>query len=203
MITIVDYGMGNLGSIRNMLNRIGVSSQITSDAETIGQAAKLILPGVGTFDQAMNNIRSLNLEQVLLEKAQTQTPLLGICLGMQILMEQSEEGNSRGLGLIKGEVKKFRFPADQSHLKVPHMGWNTVEVQRPHPLFNGFTDEIRFYFVHGYYAAPADDSNVICTTQYGFPFCSVTGNEHIMGVQFHPEKSHAFGMRLLQNFAGL
>jgi imidazole glycerol-phosphate synthase subunit HisH len=204
MITIVDYGMGNLGSIRNMLNRIGVESQVSSDIETIEKATKLILPGVGAFDQAMNNIRSMNLEKVLVEKAtKDKTPLLGICLGMQILLEKSEEGNATGLGLIKGEVKKFRFDKDQSHLKVPHMGWNTVKVEKQHPLLQNFPDQIRFYFVHAYYAQPASEQHTICTTQYGFPFCSVTGSENVTGVQFHPEKSHAFGMTLLKNFAAI
>lgn len=205
MITIVDYGMGNLGSIRNMLNRIGVSSEITSDIETIRQSQKLILPGVGAFDQAMNNIRALNLEQVLIDKASAaKTPLLGICLGMQILLEKSEEGNNvKGLGLIKGEVKKFQFAKDQMHLKVPHMGWNAVAPQKEHPLFRNFEQEIRFYFVHAYYALPANADDVIGTTQYGASFCSVTGNGNITGVQFHPEKSHAFGMNLLKNFAAL
>jgi glutamine amidotransferase len=205
MITIVDYGMGNLGSIRNMLNRIGIASEITSDIETIRQSQKLILPGVGAFDQAMNSIRALNLEQVLTDKATIdKTPLLGICLGMQILLEKSEEGNNtKGLGLIKGEVKKFQFTKDQLDLKVPHMGWNAVKVEKEHPLFNNFSQDIRFYFVHAYYALPADSADVICTTTYGSPFCSVTGNGNITGVQFHPEKSHAFGMNLLKNFVAL
>jgi glutamine amidotransferase len=203
MITIVDYGMGNLGSIVNMLGRIDVPSQVSSDIEIIRNADKIILPGVGGFDQAMNNIRSRNLEDVLIEKAAQKTPLLGICLGMQILMETSEEGSARGLGLIKGTVKKFQFPEDQQHLKVPHMGWNNVTPVKPHPLFDHYTDEIRFYFVHGYYVTPEQDEHIICTTNYGTQFCSSVGREHIMGVQFHPEKSHAFGMQLFKNFAAL
>jgi glutamine amidotransferase len=200
MITIVDYGMGNLGSIQNMLNKIGTESIITNDLEKIYQAEKIILPGVGAFNRAMHNLTNLKLlpvlNKIVLEK---QIPLLGICLGMQLLSNSSEEGNVRGLQYIDGEVTKFRFSKD-SKLKIPHMGWNTVDFKKKNSLIEDMPAESRFYFVHSYHFKCKDQNNVLTTTNYGYEFASAVVKDNIYGVQFHPEKSHKFGMQLLINF---
>ncbi len=202
MITIIDYGMGNLGSIHNMIKKIGYQSEITADVEAIRRASKIILPGVGAFDKAMSNLANLNLIEVIREKAAAETPLLGICLGMQLLAEGSEEGVLPGLGLIRGKVKQFVLP---SGYKVPHMGWNTVDYNRESPLFAGFEgfEEVRFYFVHSYHFVCADERYVNGRTDYGSAFTSAVQSDKVYGVQFHPEKSHKFGMQLLRNFIEL
>lgn len=203
MIVIVDYGMGNLGSIHNMLKKVEVKSVISSDPKEIAKADKLILPGVGAFDHAMTNLSASKLmpllnEKVLMEKIQ----LLGVCLGMQLLTKRSEEGSMPGLGWVDAETVRFRFESNK-RLKIPHMGWNTVEVKRNDPLFKDMHEEPRFYFVHSYYVRCNDPSNVLTTTNYGEDFCSSFVKDNIRGVQFHPEKSHKFGMKLLKNFADL
>ena len=202
MITIVDYGLGNLGSVLNMLKRIGVEGEIKSDLKSIENASKLILPGVGAFDAAMKKLNESNLTSVLKVKAlEEKTPIMGICLGMQILMNSSEEGSKAGLGLIDGEVKKFSY--DDSQLKIPHMGWNYVYMSRNNaPLFNGL-GESKFYFVHSYYVKVKDKTNSLLTTNYGIEFDSGVMKDNIYGFQFHPEKSHKFGMKLFENFAEL
>jgi len=203
MITIVDYGMGNLGSVRNMLKKIGISSQISSEAEKIAEATKLILPGVGAFDNAMQNLGNLGLIPVLKRKViEEKTPFLGICLGMQLLTKRSEEGSLSGLGWIDAETVRFRFSGGEN-LKIPHMGWNTIAVRKESPLYDGLLEEPRFYFVHSYYVACNNPSDVLTTTDYGIDFCSSLACGNVFGVQFHPEKSHKFGMRLLKNFAEL
>jgi glutamine amidotransferase len=203
MITIVDYGMGNLGSVRNMLKKIGVSSQISSAPEKIAEATKLILPGVGAFDNAMQNLENLGLIPVLNRKViEEKTPLLGICLGMQLLTKRSEEGSLSGLGWIDAETVRFRFSGGEN-LKIPHMGWNTISLKKESPLYDGLLEEPRFYFVHSYFVACNNPSDVITTTDYGIDFCSSLACGNVFGVQFHPEKSHKFGMRLLKNFAEL
>lgn len=202
MITIVDYGMGNVGSIQNMIKKVGGTSEITADPAKIAAASKIVLPGVGHFDRAMKNLDQLRLVPVILSAASAGTPLLGICLGMQLLAESSEEGITRGLSLIPGKVIRFVVP---EQYKVPHMGWNTVEFDSACPLYHGFShfEEARFYFVHSYHFVSAYETDVTGRTTYGNPFvCSVSrGNIH--GVQFHPEKSHKFGMQLLKNFVEL
>lgn len=203
MIVIIDYGMGNLGSIRNMLKKVEVESIISCDPKEIAKADKLILPGVGAFDHAMTNLNDLKLmpllnEKVLVEKVQ----LLGVCLGMQLLAKRSEEGSMPGLGWIDAETVRFKFDNNQK-LKVPHMGWNTVEVKRNDPLFKDMYGEPRFYFVHSYYVRCNDPNNVLTTTNHGGDFCSSLVKDNLRGVQFHPEKSHKFGMKLLKNFADL
>ena len=200
MITIVDYGMGNLGSMRNMFKRIGVKARIESDPEVIGQAKKLVLPGVGAFDAAMNRINSTtNLRDVLDRKALTEkVPLLGVCLGMQLLTNGSEEGALPGLGWIPGETT--RFPRLDG-LKVPHMGWNIAQPSVSSPLTEGVAAESRYYFVHSYFVKVENPENSLMRTHYGLDFDSAIGRENIFGVQFHPEKSHRFGMRILKNFA--
>lgn len=203
MITIVDYGMGNLGSIKNMFKRIGVSAVIASDLNNIAKASKLVLPGVGSFDHAMARINSNELRQILDRKAlQEGVPILGICLGMQLLTKSSEEGHLPGLGLIPAKTVRFNFQKE-STLKVPHMGWNLVARSTPSPLSEDFDTEHRFYFVHSYHVQVEDEKYSILKTEHGYLFDSGIQNENIFGVQFHPEKSHRFGMKLLKNFAKL
>lgn len=201
MITIIDYGMGNIGSIKNMLKRIGVPATITSDIDEIQKAIKIILPGVGAFDYAMKRINESGLREILDYKALTEKiPILGICLGMQLLTNGSEEGNGSGLGWVAAST--FKIP-DSKELKVPHMGWNVVEPSTPNPLTKGFESETRFYFVHSYYVQVEDEKSSILKTDYGVQFDSAIAHDNIYGVQFHPEKSHRFGMRILTNFAEL
>jgi glutamine amidotransferase len=202
MITIIDYGMGNVGSIKNMLKKIGHDSIISSNKVDIDNASKLILPGVGRFDTAMENLNNLNLSQLIKEKVMEGTPLLGICLGMQLLANKSEEGIIDGLGLIPGEVKKFDL---QAPFKVPHMGWNTVNFNNNSVLFQQFQqfEEARFYFVHSYYFQCTIKEYSIGETSFSHNFTSAVQKGNVFGVQFHPEKSHVFGMGLLKNFAEL
>ena len=202
MITIIDYGMGNIGSIANMLKRIGYSSEISSDASRIDAAEKIILPGVGHFDKAIINIEKLGLKEVLRKKAlKDKTPMLGICLGMQLMCINSEEGVNPGLGLINAEVKRFQF--NQNTLKIPHMGWNLVNIKKESKLLLNSTPHTRFYFVHSYHAVCNQPVDILTTTNYSYNFVSAFEHENIVGVQFHPEKSHRFGMELLRNFITL
>jgi len=200
MITIIDYGLGNLASIKNMLRKVGANSQITSDPKLIIQAEKLILPGVGSFDRAINRLHEndmiSSLNMAVLEK---KIPVLGICLGMQIMTSKSEEGSLPGLGWIDADTKRFFFEKDTG-LKVPHMGWNIIKKAKENPIFRDFPDESRFYFVHSYYVECKDSENVLMKTSYGIEFHSAFCKENIYGVQFHPEKSHRFGMQLMKNF---
>jgi glutamine amidotransferase len=202
-VTIVDYGLGNLGSIQNIIRKLGYDSEISSDFNTIENATKIILPGVGSFDRAMLNLEENNFKGLLKSKAQSGTPILGICLGMQLLANSSEEGELEGLALIPGRVTKFIL--ENKKLKIPHMGWNTINYKKNSPLFNGFEEfeETRFYFVHSFHFVPIDDSHSIATTVYEKPFTSSIARENVFGVQFHPEKSHKFGMKLLKNFIEL
>jgi len=201
LIVIVDYGMGNLGSLRNMLKKIGRDSAVSQDPEVIAQAERLILPGVGSFDHAMSNIRSLGILPALNESVLTRkVPILGVCLGMQIMTGGSEEGALPGLGWIDAETVRFRFDASLRQLKVPHMGWNTVRVRGASPLFEEMETGSRFYFVHSYHVRCRVESDVLATTDHGGDFVSAFARANIAGVQFHPEKSHRFGMRLLKNF---
>jgi glutamine amidotransferase len=203
MITIIDYGMGNTGSIVNMLKKIGIKSQITSDPEEIAIARKIILPGVGHFDRAMEKIIQKDLREILDQKAlKEKVPFLGICLGMQLLTKRSEEGQCDGLGWIPAKTVRFRF-SSESALKIPHMGWNLVHQATPSSLTKNFEPEHSFYFVHSYHAQVEDEKYSILKTKHGYSFDSAIQNDNIFGVQFHPEKSHRFGMRLLENFARL
>ena len=197
MITIIDYGMGNLGSIANMIKKVGGKSLITSDLTEIEKATKLILPGVGSFDNGMKQLKELDLVALLNKKVlEEKTPIMGICLGMQLMTQSSEEGNEEGLGWI--DAKTHRFVSDS--LKVPHMGWNIVLEQKNSNLFNKAKDEKRFYFVHSYYVSCNRKEDILSTTSYGYDFVSSFEKENIIGVQFHPEKSHKFGMNLFKNF---
>jgi glutamine amidotransferase len=200
MIVIVDYGMGNLGSIQNMIKKVGAQALISSKTEDIEKAAKLILPGVGAFDEGMRQLTERGLISALTRKALEQkTPVLGICLGMQLLTRRSEEGKLPGLGWIDADTKRFKFE-NANGLKIPHMGWNTVTAKKEEPLFAGYTEETRFYFVHSYHTVCDRAENAAATTHYGYDFACAVRKGNIAGVQFHPEKSHKFGMRLFRNF---
>jgi glutamine amidotransferase len=201
MITIVDYGMGNVGSIRNMLKRVGAASIVTSDPDVLARATKVILPGVGAFDNAMARINGTGVRDLLDRKALVErVPVLGICLGMQLLTRGSEEGTLAGLGWIPSETR--RFPA-QDGLKVPHMGWNVARAATRSCLTRGLEDDARFYFVHSYYVAVDEPGHSILTTTYGIEFHSAIQRDNVFGAQFHPEKSHRYGMHLLRNFAAI
>lgn len=201
MIVIVDYGMGNLGSIVNMFKKIGAKAMISGDPEVIATAPKLLLPGVGSFDRAMERIHALNLKPVLDEQALVvKKPILGICLGMQLLTRGSEEGKLPGLGWVAADT--VRFP-HMPGLRIPHMGWNVVQPATPSLLTQNLPAESRFYFVHSYHVRVDEEHNSILKCQYGVSFDAAVQKENIFGAQFHPEKSHRFGMQLLRNFAAL
>ncbi len=202
MIHIIDYGMGNLGSVRNMIKYLGFESKIASEVKEISSAKKLVLPGVGSFDNGMAKICELGLKSILDQLViEEKIPILGICLGMQLMTGKSEEGTSRGLGWIDAETLKFK--QNGRKIKIPHMGWNSVNVISPNPLVKNMHSESRFYFVHSYYVKCNNDDNVIGKTDYGIEFASIICKENIFGCQFHPEKSHKFGMQILRNFSEL
>lgn len=199
MLVIIDYGLGNLASISNMFRKLGERAIISSSVKDIEQANKLILPGVGHFETGMSNLRGSGLDQVLKQKVQSgNTPLLGICLGMQLLTSHSEEGQVDGLNLIPAQTKRFQFEASVG-LKVPHMGWSDVEPSK-HPLFDGVVETPRYYFVHSYYVRCDSPQDSIARCDYGIQYDCAIGRGHVMGVQFHPEKSHRFGMQVFKNF---
>ena len=196
MIAIVDYGLGNLESVKYALDRLGAASELTCDAGKIASAAGVILPGVGAFERAMENLRALKLVDVLRSCAVSGRPFMGICLGAQLLLSRSEEyGLHPGLDIIRGQVQRFA-----RDLTVPHMGWNQVRQARPSPLFEGVRDNDFFYFAHSYYLAPADETVVIGRTDYGGPYASAVQTGSVLGTQFHPEKSGPVGLRMLANF---
>ena len=201
MIAIINYEMGNIGSIANMLKVIGEKSVISDSGDKIRSADKIILPGVGSFDAGMKQLEDRGLVEVICEEAAAGKPILGICLGMQLLGKKSEEGVKSGLGLIPFESVRFRFPED-SKLKIPHMGWDIVEFKRDGPLTEINEGIQRYYFAHSYHAVCEESENVLMTCDYGYEFTAAVCKNNVYGVQFHPEKSHDFGMRLLKNFAG-
>lgn len=199
MITIVNYGMGNLGSVLNMLKKIGTAAQLANTPEELVSASKILLPGVGAFDQAMKRINESGFREVLDRKAMVEkVPVLGICLGMQLLTRGSEEGQLPGLGWVAADT--IRFPK-QEGLRVPHMGWNVVTPTTPSTLTQNLPEESRFYFVHSYYVKADKPENSILKCHYGVTFDAAIQRENIFGAQFHPEKSHKFGMQLLENFS--
>ncbi len=202
-IAIIDYGMGNLRSIANMLDHIGAPAVITGDVDRIASAERLILPGVGAFGAGMRSIEERGLREILDQRVlKDRVPVLGICLGMQLMGRSSAEGGAKGLGWLDAESRRFAFD-ERPDLKIPHMGWNLVDVAKPSSLFEDGALEPRFYFVHSYHFVCAEESDVLCTTHHGYDFTSAVERDNIQGVQFHPEKSHRFGMRLLAGFAGL
>jgi len=200
-IVVIDYGMGNLGSIANMLKYLGANAVISADKTLIEKADKLILPGVGHFDRAMQNINQLDLFNLIQYKAlDKQAPIMGICLGMQLLCNFSEEGNDKGLAIVDADVVKFNFEKSQK-LKVPHMGWSNVEIAKSNSLITkGLTEDARFYFVHSYYVKCNNESDILTRSLYGDSFISSFEKNNIVGVQFHPEKSHKYGITLFRNF---
>ena len=205
MIGIIDYGLGNIGSIVNMLKKIRAPHILVSNPEELKGIKKIILPGVGSFDAGASNLKATSLwDAIKVKVLDEQVPLLGICLGMQLLFNKSEEGKEDGLGLVSGEIKRFDFSQMEQKLKIPHMGWNVVTPTKTDPLFFHMPHkEMRFYFTHSYHAVCAKPENILAVTSYGYEFTCVVRNGNIFGVQFHPEKSHKFGMQLLKNFAEL
>ncbi len=201
MITIVDYGVGNISALLNMFDYLGIDAVATSNPREIAAASKLILPGVGAFDKAMRTLRERDLVAPLNEAARERgTPVLGVCLGMQLLARRSEEGSEPGLGWIDADVRRIR-PEDNSNLKVPHIGWSDIEPTGTSPLFGRNEQRERFYFVHSYHMVCDRDADVAARIEYGGPLVCAVGRGNIHGAQFHPEKSHRFGMRLLREYA--
>ncbi|GBD02397.1 Imidazole glycerol phosphate synthase subunit HisH [bacterium HR18] len=205
MVTIIDYGIGNLRSLEKAFQAVGVEVLRTDDPERVRQATRLVLPGVGAFGACIAEIRRRGLEQAILEAVDRGTPLLGVCAGLQLLFEESEEhGRHRGLGLLPGRV--IRFPEttpDGQRLKIPHMGWNTITRHQVGGLLDGIPEGAFCYFVHSYYAAATRPEDVLASSTYGIPFPAIVGRDRIFGVQFHPEKSQQYGLRILKNFADL
>lgn len=201
MTAIIDYGMGNVGSIKNMLYKLGHEAVITSSIDEIIKARKIILPGVGAFDNAVKNLKDFGLFDFLIKKVLfDKTPILGICLGMQLMTKRSEEGVLPGLNLVDAETVRFEFNITEQKLKIPHMGWNQVKPMRYSPLNEYLLTDTKFYFVHSYYIKCNDSKDVLLTTDYGINFCSSFQKENILGVQFHPEKSHKYGLSLMKYF---
>ncbi len=206
MIAIIDYGMGNLGSVSKALAKLGLEAKITSDPAEVRRADRVILPGVGAFGAAMENLKATGMDAVVRESVAAGKPFLGICLGMQLLLSISEElGTWDGLGIVPGKVVRFDFTGrpDAASLKIPHMGWNRIRIQRDSPFFKGVRNGSMMYFVHSYYCAPTDNSVVAAVTDHGIDFCSIIGTGNLYATQFHPEKSGDAGLQLLRNFGAL
>jgi len=205
MIAIVDYGLGNVKAFANVYERLNIPACIVRKADGLNAATKVILPGVGAFDQAMTKLDHSGMREALDDLVlKRKIPVLGICVGMQILAKTSEEGILPGLGWIAGMVKKFDVCLLQgSKMQLPHMGWNTIQPNNGNPLLKNFNSESRFYFLHSYYFECHNDDDSIAITEYGIRFSSAVNHENIYGVQFHPEKSHQWGVQLLKNFAEL
>jgi imidazole glycerol-phosphate synthase subunit HisH len=204
MIAIIDYRAGNLTSVKRAMDALNRASVITRDPSEVLQAERIIFPGVGAAGKAMADLRALRLDRALQGAFRVGKPILGICLGTQIILERSEENGTDCLGLIRGQVRRFPEPlvdGDGRTLKVPHMGWNRVEFARPHPLFEGIDPESEFYFVHSYYPVPSEAERVLGETDHGIRFPSVLEAGNLVAVQFHPEKSGRAGLRILENFS--
>ncbi len=200
MISIINYGLGNIQAFKNIYNQLNISNSIATTKKDIEAAEKLILPGVGSFDWAINYLEKSGLRDcldnaVLIEKK----PILGVCVGMQIMAESSEEGENKGLGWIPTRIKKLNFKNSTEYV-LPHMGWNDISITRENKLFNGLS-EYKFYFLHSYFIDPENSDNIIAKTNYGLDFCCAINHDNLYGTQFHPEKSHSYGTTLLKNFA--
>ncbi|MFA5839274.1 MAG: imidazole glycerol phosphate synthase subunit HisH [Candidatus Margulisiibacteriota bacterium] len=203
-IAIIDYGSGNLRSVEKAFEKLGFLAEITKDKNVIRGAKGVVLPGVGSFDSAIKELRSLGLETIIEESIALNKPFLGICLGMQHLFESSEEGSEKGLSILKGKVKKFNFTdTPWSELSVPHMGWNRLLIKHPSPIFAGIEDGEMMYFAHSYFVEPGDERVIASTTDYGIEYTSSVWKENLFGIQFHPEKSGPAGLKILKNFGGL
>ena len=201
MIKIVDYGMGNLRSVQKAFEKLGAAAEIVTSPTQIADADKLILPGVGAFRDAIHQLKSHGFVEPICDFVASGKPFLGICLGLQLLFDVSyEDGEWEGLGIVPGKVIRFE---DQPELKIPHMGWNSLDIVRPTPLLNGIASGSHVYFVHSYYVVPDDESVIVTQTEHGTRFTSAIARGNLVATQFHPEKSQAIGMRLLQNFVEL
>jgi len=198
MITIVDYNAGNIRSVLRACGEVGAKAAITGDPEAVAKAEKIIFPGVGAAPSAMAYLTKTGLDTALTEAFRVGIPILGICMGTQIVLESSEEGDQKCLGLIPGRTVRFRLK--DKRLKIPHMGWNEVKVVKPHPLLEGIKGGDEFYFVHSYYPQPADENNIYAVADYGGDFCCALGYKNLFAVQFHPEKSGRLGLELLERF---
>jgi len=204
MIVIVDYGVGNLASIGNMLRRLQASAVISGDPMVVSSAAKIILPGVGAFDHAMRKLREGRLLGALEKRVlRDRVPTLGLCLGFQLLSHGSEEGTASGLGWIDAETVRFDASRARERLSIPHMGWSNVSTTRVHPLLETDKEPVRYYFAHSYHLRCNDPNLTIASASHGYEFPAAIARGNVMGVQFHPEKSHVFGLRLLRNFCEL
>jgi glutamine amidotransferase len=201
MIAIIDYQMGNLRSVQKAFERVGHAATITADPTVLAKAEKVVLPGVGAFEDAMAELRRRELIEPIKAAIDSGKPFLGICLGLQLLFDRGyEDGEHEGLGVLPGEVVRFDLAADY---KVPHMGWNQLDIRRPAPILDGLESGTHVYFVHSYYVAPTDMNVTATLTDYGGDFCSMIWRDNIYATQFHPEKSQDDGLRILKNFAGL
>lgn len=200
-ITVIDYGIGNLRSVTKALEFLGCQVTLTSDPNEVMRANKLVLPGVGAFGAGMRNLTQLGLVDAIRDAVQRGTPLLGICLGLQLLFDESEEmGRHEGLKLVRGKV--VRFP-ETNNIRIPHMGWNALKIRKSEPLFKGVPDGAMVYFVHSYFPVPDDNSVIAATTEHGVEFVSAIAIDNIFGTQFHPEKSSKVGLQILRNFVVL
>ncbi len=204
MITLIDYGVGNIFAFQNVYKRLDIPTKIAKSSQDLMDAQKLILPGVGSFDYAMNRLNDSGmrekLDELVLEK---KIPVIGICVGMQMMGNRSDEGTEEGLKWIDGDILKFDEKLIQHRTKLPHMGWNDVIPVNNHSLFNGIEKDAIFYFLHSFYFKCKNPSDTIATSEYGISFSSAVNRDHIFGIQFHPEKSHHYGEKLLHNFATL
>ena len=202
MIAIINYNAGNITSVARALQNIGQDFVITDDTKKLDKASRVIFPGVGAAGEAMAYLREKKLDAWLRKYIKSSKPLLGICLGTQIVLDYSEENTTECIGLVAGSTKRFpkKLTSEGEALKIPHMGWNSVKFRRSHPVFRDISPDAEFYFVHSYYPAPSDDAVVLGTTDYGINFCSVLAKDNLVAMQFHPEKSGRPGLQILRNF---
>ena len=199
-IAIIDYGSGNLRSVQKALEKLGFAAEISSDSDFISRSCAVILPGVGAFDPAIQELKSKDLIETIKNEIKTGKPFLGLCLGMQLLFDDSEEGKEKGLGILKGRVKRFE---SVERLKVPHMGWNNIKIKKSSPILKGIPDNSQVYFVHSYYCVPKNGADFLTVTDYGIEFASSIERDNIFALQFHPEKSGDVGLQILKNFGEL
>lgn len=204
MIVVIDYGMGNVGSVVNMLRKVGAEVSLSGELAAVQRADKLILPGVGAFDAGMTRLRESGLVEPLTRKVLVErTPILGICLGVQLFGRGSEEGQLPGLGWVAADTRRMQPRGPEGPLRVPHMGWNMLRPAREHPLLDGLEPDARFYFVHSYHVCCERPQDVLARVDYGGEWTAALASGNILGTQFHPEKSHRFGLRVMANFAGM